>query len=52
MQWHDITLLTKKILVGIVLTVAPLVILLGGLRLTRQVLASGNSAKQSASQSK
>jgi hypothetical protein len=52
MQWRDLTLLTKKILVGIVLTLVPLVILLGGLQLTRQILTSGNYAKQSAVPSK
>jgi hypothetical protein len=52
MQGQDITLLTRKILVGVALTVVPLIILLGGLRLTQQILTNGHYAKQSASQSK
>jgi hypothetical protein len=38
MQWQDVTLLAKKILLGVALTLAPLAILFGGLRLTQQVL--------------
>ena len=50
MQWQDITLLAKKVLVGIALTVVPVIILLGGLRLARHMLTTGNYAQQSASQ--
>jgi hypothetical protein len=50
MQWQDITLLAKKVLVGIALTVVPVIILLGGLRLTRHMLTTGNYERQSASQ--
>jgi hypothetical protein len=52
MQWQDITLLAKKVLVGIALTIVPVVILLGGLRLTRHMLTTGDFAKQSASRNK
>ncbi len=38
MRWQGITLLAKKILLGVALTLAPLAILFGGLRLTQQVL--------------
>lgn len=40
MQWQDVTLLVKKVLVGIALTVAPLLIFLGGLKFTERVLAN------------
>lgn len=49
MQWQDMTLFAKKVLLGIVLTVVPLVILFGGLRLTRQVLATGKFCKAGSS---
>jgi hypothetical protein len=52
MQRQDIALFGKKVLVGIALTVLPLAILLGGLRLTRHILTTFNDAKQSASQTK
>jgi hypothetical protein len=45
MRLQDFTLLGKKILVGIVATVVPLLILLGTLHLTRKVL-SRDSATQ------
>ena len=38
MQWQDLTLLGKKILLGIALTLVPLVILFSGLRLTQRLL--------------
>jgi hypothetical protein len=38
MQWQDVTILGKKVLLGVALTLAPLAILFGGLRLTQQAL--------------
>jgi hypothetical protein len=52
MRLQDFTLLGKKILVGIVATVVPLLILLGSLSLTRKVLPGNSATKQVSSQAK
>ena len=41
---EDIKLIAKKILVGALVTVVPLLIFLGGLRLTEQILAKSAPA--------
>ena len=41
---EDIKLIAKKILVGALVTVVPLLIFLGGLRLTEQILGTVVSA--------
>jgi hypothetical protein len=46
MRSQDWTLLVKKILVGAVATVVPLLILLGGLHLTRRVLTDSAKTEQ------
>jgi hypothetical protein len=51
-MWQDITLFGKKVLVGIALIMMPLIILIGGLRLTQHVLTSGSHKQQPASQTK
>jgi hypothetical protein len=51
MQWQDATLLGRKVLVAIALTVVPLLILWGGLGLTERVLTAGRHG-QPASQTK
>jgi hypothetical protein len=52
MRWQDVTLLAKKILVGIVATAVPLLILIGGLHLTRKALTGNSSTGQVSSQAK
>ena len=52
MRLQDFTLLGKKILVGIVVTVVPLLILLGSMYLTRKVLTSGSAKEQISSRAK
>jgi hypothetical protein len=52
MQWQDITLLGKKILVGTALIVAPLLIVVSALRITQQVLSNGSQPERSAHYSK
>jgi hypothetical protein len=47
MRWQDVTLLGKKILLGVVLIVVPLLILFGGLRITQRVLATGSQTQPS-----
>lgn len=47
MTFGDCTLIGKKVLVGILVTLIPLVILVGGLRLTRRVLATSAHANSS-----
>jgi hypothetical protein len=39
MTLSDITLLAKKILIGVVITMIPFLILFGGLRLTQKILS-------------
>ena len=52
MRFQDVTLLVKKILVGIVASAVPLLILLGGLHITRKALTSKSAAEQGSSQAK
>ena len=52
MQFQDVTLLAQKILVGIVATAVPLLILLGGLHLTRKALTNRSATEQVSSQAK
>jgi hypothetical protein len=52
MRLQDFTLLGKKILVGIVVTVVPLLILLGSLQLTRKVLTKDSATEQVSSHAK
>jgi hypothetical protein len=49
MRWQDVTLLAKKILVGVVATAVPLLILFGGLHLTRKALTSKSAGEQQVS---
>jgi len=51
MRWQDITLLSKKILVGVALVLIPLVILFGGLRTTQRLLKPKFKTQQSSPQS-
>ena len=48
MRIDDLTLLVRKILIGILLTIVPLLILLGGLRLTQKALTKTTTTEQSA----
>jgi hypothetical protein len=52
MRLQDFTLLGKKILVGIVATAVPLLILLGGLQLTRQALTRDSAPEKVSSHAK
>jgi hypothetical protein len=52
MQLQDVTLFVKKIFVGIVATAVPLLILLGGLHVTRKALTSKSTTEQVSSQAK
>jgi hypothetical protein len=52
MRLQDFTLLGKKILVGIAVTIVPLLILLGSLHLTRKVLSSDSATQQVSSHAK
>jgi len=52
MRWQDITLLSKKILVGVALVLVPLVILFGGLRTTQSLLKTKPQTQESALQSR
>ena len=52
MRWQDITLLSKKILVGVALVLVPLVILFGGLRTTQRLLKTKSQTQQSPLQSR
>jgi hypothetical protein len=52
MRLQDFTLLGKKILVGIVATVVPLLILVGSLYLTRKVLTRDSASEQVSSRAK
>jgi flagellar basal body-associated protein FliL len=49
MNFTDTWLLTKKILIGIVITLVPLAILAGGLWLTQWLVKSHEHAKQTSS---
>jgi ATP-dependent Zn protease len=46
MTINDISLLGKKVLVGVVVTIIPFIIILGGLWLGRRLLQHGAKAKQ------
>jgi hypothetical protein len=46
MRFEDLTLLAKKIFVGVVASVVPLLILWGGLQLTRKVLTDKPRTEQ------
>jgi hypothetical protein len=46
MRFEDLRLLGKKILVGVVATVVPLLILWGGLQLTRKALTGKSREEQ------
>jgi hypothetical protein len=52
MRLQDMTLLAKKIVVGLVATAVPLLILLGGMHLTRKALTSNSATEQVSSQAK
>ncbi len=52
MDWQDITLFGKKILIGIGLALAPVLILLGSLNLAQRVLAAKTHSPQSSQQAK
>jgi hypothetical protein len=52
MRLQDVTLLGKKILVGIAVTVVPLLILMGALHLTRKVLSRDSTTQQVSSHAK
>jgi hypothetical protein len=47
MDWQDITLFGRKILIGIGLALAPVLILLGSLNLAQRVLAPRTHSPQS-----
>jgi hypothetical protein len=47
MGWQDITLLGKKILIGIGLALAPVLILLGSLNLAQRALTAGTHSQRS-----
>jgi len=46
MTLSDVTLLGKKILVGVIVTIVPFVIIAGGLWLTQKLLTDHPSSKQ------
>jgi uncharacterized membrane protein len=50
MSVRDLWLLTRKIAVGVAVSVVPLVILAGGLWLTRYVLGGGSRSQQTSAQ--
>ena len=50
MTLKDVWLLTKKIVVGIVITVVPLIILGGGLRLAQRAIGPHADSKKISSQ--
>ncbi|MBB3054624.1 hypothetical protein [Mucilaginibacter gotjawali] len=50
MTLSDVTLIGKKILVGIVVTIIPFLIIFGGLWLTRKLLADHDRANQQITQ--
>lgn len=45
MTFSDVTLLVKKILVGVIITTVPFCILLGGLTLTQKLLSAGEQSQ-------
>jgi len=46
MTINDVSLLGKKILVGVIITLIPFIIIFGGLWLGRKLLEQGSKAKQ------
>ncbi|SHN37373.1 hypothetical protein [Mucilaginibacter sp. OK098] len=46
MTVSDVTILGKKILVGIIVTLVPFIIIFGGLWLTRKLLSDNATTKQ------
>ncbi|MFI5138620.1 MAG: hypothetical protein ACHQIM_12410 [Sphingobacteriales bacterium] len=46
MTLSDVTLIEKKILVGIVVTLVPFIIIFGGLWLTQKLLSNHGNVKQ------
>jgi uncharacterized protein YneF (UPF0154 family) len=46
MTVSDVTILGKKILVGIIVTLVPFIIIFGGLWLTRKLLSDNETTKQ------
>jgi hypothetical protein len=46
MTLSDVTLIGKKVLVGIVVTIIPFVIIFGGLWLTQKILTNHDKAQQ------
>ncbi|MDB4921518.1 hypothetical protein [Mucilaginibacter sp.] len=46
MTVSDVTILGKKILVGIIVTLVPFIIIFGGLWLTRKLLSYNETTKQ------
>jgi hypothetical protein len=46
MTLSDVTLLGKKILVGVIITVVPFIIIAGGLWLTQKLLTDHDASKQ------
>jgi len=46
MTVSDVTILGKKILVGIIVTLVPFIIIFGGLWLTRKLLSDNVTTKQ------
>lgn len=52
MRWQDITLLGKKILVGVALVLVPLAVLFGGLRSAQHLLKTKSQTQPSSRQSR
>ena len=46
MTLSDVSLIGKKILVGIIVTLVPFIIIVGGLWLTQKLLSNNTTAKQ------
>jgi len=46
MTLSDVTLLGKKILVGVIITIVPFIIIAGGLWLTQKLLKDHDASKQ------
>ena len=52
MTLSDVTLIGKKVLVGMVVTLVPFIIIFGGLWLTQKLLINHNKAKTTQYQTK
>lgn len=46
MTLSDVSLIGKKILVGIIVTLVPFIIIVGGLYFTQKLLSNNSTAKQ------